>query len=378
MVDPASHRQGDADATAIPARMRSDINRIALPVLLTAACCALVAYFRIVAQTSIVSTHFAYVPIVLAGMWWGCKSVLVALFLGFFILGLNALVGVEEPLSADAARIFCFFVVALCVGCVTERARAAQALESRSRRQLDEVQRRLAASERLASVGQLAAGVAHEINNPLGTVLMYSHMLLRDLPDPDPRREDIEMIVHESTRCRDIVRGLLEFARQSRVNKEAVDPVALIDDALTIMRPKALRKGVALQRCIEGKLRMVSLDAAQIKQLLVNLIDNGIDACRDGGEVIVKARRAEDGRCLKVEVADNGHGIPEGYIPKLFTPFFTTKPPGEGTGLGLAIAYGVVKMHSGDISVQSAPGKGSTFSISLPIDDAVEAESGSA
>ncbi|MBM4040410.1 MAG: histidine kinase [Planctomycetes bacterium] len=233
--------------------------------------------------------------------------------------------------------------------------------------ELKSAQQRLLESERLASMGQLSAGVAHEINNPLGTVLLYSHMLLKQLRDGDPRRADLQMIANEATRCKTIVRGLLDFARQSRVAKASTDLAALVDDVFTIMAPRAQAAGVELVHQVPAGLPRMMLDAAQIKQLLVNLVHNGIDAILGRGQVTVGARLCNGGRSVEVRVADTGCGIPEENLSRVFTPFFTTKEMGQGTGLGLAICYGVVKMHSGDITVESHVGKGTTFTITLPI-----------
>jgi signal transduction histidine kinase/NAD-dependent dihydropyrimidine dehydrogenase PreA subunit len=238
-----------------------------------------------------------------------------------------------------------------------------------SHEDLASAQQRLVQAERLASMGQLAAGVAHEINNPLGSVLIYSHMLLRELSAKDAQRRDIEMIVSEATRCKNIVRGLLDFARQSRVSKTATDLGRLVQEVMDIMRPKAEGAGARLVAEVPADMPEVCLDGNQIKQVLVNLVDNGIDALTGPGEVRVEARMADSGERVVMRVSDTGVGIPPENVSRLFTPFFTTKEMGKGTGLGLAIAYGVVKMHSGDIGVDSAPGRGTTFTINLPARD---------
>ncbi|MEW6355911.1 MAG: [Fe-Fe] hydrogenase large subunit C-terminal domain-containing protein [Planctomycetota bacterium] len=235
-----------------------------------------------------------------------------------------------------------------------------------SHEELASAQARLVQTEKLASMGQLSAGVAHEINNPLGTILIYSHMLLKQLQGQDERRPDLEMIVNEATRCKDIVRGLLDFARQSRVSKSPVNLSKLIDEVMAIMGPKAEAVGVKLTSDISGDLPTMFIDATQIKQMLINLIQNGIDAVEKNGHVSVTVGKCDKNGSVEIRVADNGCGISKENQSKLFTPFFTTKAMGKGTGLGLAIAYGVVKMHSGDISVDSEEGRGTTFTIRLP------------
>jgi len=236
-------------------------------------------------------------------------------------------------------------------------------------KELQEKQEILVQKEKLASIGQLSAGVAHEINNPLGTILVFSHMLLKELPGDDARRADIEMIVNEANRCRDIVRKLLDFARQSRVTKEPADLAAIIEEVRAIMGAAAGEHGIAIKTDAQQNIPKLYIDATQIKQMLVNLVGNSIDAIDTRGEVCISARMSEDNDAVDIKVSDNGCGIAEEYLPKLFLPFFTTKEMGKGTGLGLAIAYGVVKMHSGNISVDSRIGEGTTFSIWIPLVD---------
>ena len=168
-------------------------------------CCAIMAYSRIVLQTTIVCTHLAYVPIVLMGMWWGKKSIWVAGFMGVFILCIRPFVMVSESFGADLLRAFFFVIVAICVGMISDKAAAAQ-------RRLKSVQNQISVSERLASMGQLSAGIAHELNNPLGIILLFSHTLLKDFDETDPRRDDVRTVVEQATRCKNIVRDLLDFA----------------------------------------------------------------------------------------------------------------------------------------------------------------------
>ena len=234
-------------------------------------------------------------------------------------------------------------------------------------KELSEKQELLVQKERLASMGQLSAGVAHEINNPIGTIVLYSHMLLKEFPEGDQRRDDLEVIVNEAMRCKDIVRDLLNFARQSRVSKEPTDFVELINDILSIMKPEAETAGIKLEAQFDEPLPLIMIDKAQIQQIVVNLIKNSIDATTDEGEVKIITHIRPGGESIEVKVMDNGCGIKPENLSKLFTPFFTTKDMGKGTGLGLAIAYGVIKMHSGNITVDSELGKGTTFTISLPI-----------
>jgi len=241
-----------------------------------------------------------------------------------------------------------------------------------SHSQLESAQKQLLKTERLASMGQLSAGVAHELNNPLGTILLYSHMMLKSLKE-SVHKDDLQMIVSEAVRCKDIVRGLLDFARQSRVSKAPTDIGELVDEVVGIAQPRALEAGVAVTGEVRGPMPVMMIDRMQVRQGLINLVTNAIDASTSGGAIRVAACCTQSGRDLHLEVSDQGCGIPHENLSKVFTPFFTTKENGKGTGLGLAITYGVIKMHSGDITVDSEVGKGTTFTIRLPVQQADEA-----
>ena len=252
----------------------------------------------------------------------------------------------------------------MCLPYLVEELEATCDRLQQSHADLESAQQRLLQAERLASMGQLSAGVAHEINNPLGTVLLYSHMLLKQIQSADPLHDDIRMIVGEAERCRTIVRGLLDFARQSRVSKAPTDVAQLVDEVVAIMAATADAAGAALRTDVPEGLPIVVLDGSQIKQMLVNLVQTAIDAVAGPGEVRIAVRLRDRG--VEIRVADDGCGIPRSHLNRVFTPFFTTKETGKGTGLGLAIAYGVVKMHCGEIAVDSEEGKGTEFRIWLP------------
>ena len=237
-----------------------------------------------------------------------------------------------------------------------------------SHEDLEFAHQRLVQTERLATMGQLSAGVAHELNNPLGTVLLYSHMLLRQVKAESPSRADIEMIVNEANRCKTIVRGLLDFARESRLSKSPTDIARIVTESVSVMLARAEQDNIRLTVEIEDGLPTMNIDGDQIKQVLINLVNNAIDAIdKENGWVVVCTWRRKEDDHVMLEVSDNGVGIASEHVDRLFTPFFTTKELGRGTGLGLAIAYGIVKMHSGDIYVQSKLGTGTTFTISLPV-----------
>jgi two-component system NtrC family sensor kinase len=220
--------------------------------------------------------------------------------------------------------------------------------------------------ERLASMGQLAAGVAHEINNPLGTILLLASAMSKEARDDEPWREDLEMIVAESTRCKGIVSALLNFARQQQVVAQEVDVHELLNRVLEGLSRQPSFERIQVVRQFSASRLTLQGEPDQLKQVFLNLFVNAADAMQDGG-VLTVATRAADNDWVEIEVSDTGVGVPEENQSRLFTPFFTTKAPGRGTGLGLSIVYGIIKMHRGQISVQSALGQGTTFTVRLPV-----------
>lgn len=235
-----------------------------------------------------------------------------------------------------------------------------------SNRQLADTQEALMQAEKLASMGQLAAGIAHEVNNPLGVVLMYAHLLLEEIGKDAPIAADLQMIAEQADRCKRIVAGLLNFARQQQVSLQPVDIRELVDRSL---RALPTPPNVAVRVEIASGDPVAELDRDQMTQVLTNLIGNAFDAMPAGGTLTLRSRG--DDEKVTFCVQDTGVGIPPGNMPRIFTPFFTTKPMGKGTGLGLAVTYGIVKMHRGDIRAESNadPAKGptgTTFTVTVP------------
>ncbi len=236
-----------------------------------------------------------------------------------------------------------------------------------SNRELKSMQEALMQSERLASMGQLAAGVAHEVNNPLGVVIMYSHLLLEKLEETG-FKEDAQTIAQEADRCKKIVSGLLNFARQRRVNRKETDIEELIQRSIRdVIKPDTIKTEVRH----EIDTRALYVDGDQLQQVLTNLISNAYAAMPESGTLTIATR--ETARFLQIMVQDTGTGMDEETRKKIFEPFFTTKKMGKGTGLGLAVAYGIIKMHSGTIEVESnndttQTTTGTTFTINLPKD----------
>jgi len=231
---------------------------------------------------------------------------------------------------------------------------------------LASTQEALMQSEKLASMGQLAAGIAHEVNNPLGVVLMYSHLLLEQCEQHPELAEDLKMIAEQADRCKKIVAGLLHFARQNKVIHQPVNICELLNKIIKITK---VPDGIEVQTNFQLEDPVAEIDPDQITQVITNLVNNAVAAMPRGGRLTLHASQ-EDSK-VRITVEDTGVGIPEQNLSRLFQPFFSTKNPGEGTGLGLSVTYGIVKMHCGDIRVKSNadPARGPTgtaFIVTLP------------
>ena len=255
---------------------------------------------------------------------------------------------------------------AMCLPHTIEKLSRALTQVEQSNERLANAQEALAQSEKLASVGQLAAGVAHEVNNPLGAVLMYSHLMRDECPQDSPIRGDIELVIEQAGRCKKIVAGLLDFARQNKVARE---PTNLNELVQRTVRSIPLPDSVQIEVCQLSDSPAADVDQDQVVQVLTNLIGNAIDAMDGRGTIRIELDGDERGAAFRV--CDTGEGIAEENLKKIFEPFFTTKRVGEGTGLGLAVTYGIVKMHGGDIQVQSNADPeigptGTTFTVTLP------------
>jgi two-component system NtrC family sensor kinase len=233
--------------------------------------------------------------------------------------------------------------------------------------ELEETQAQLIRKEKLASMGQLAAGVAHQLNNPLGTILLFSDIVLQDLPEGTQGHEDVQMIAQEAHRAKEIVTALLNFARQQKVWAQPTALDAVLHELIERARQQPAYEHVQIVEQIAPDLPQIEADPAQLPNVFVNLMDNAVDAMSEGGTLTIQADPSPDRQSVIVQITDTGVGIPPENIKEVFSPFFTTKPLGKGTGLGLSIAYGIVKVHHGAIQVKSQVGKGTTFTITLPV-----------
>ncbi len=233
--------------------------------------------------------------------------------------------------------------------------------------ELREMQAHLIQSEKLASLGKLAAGIAHEINNPLGGILIYSNLLLEDIGEKSPFYENLKKIVKETSRCKNIVRGLLEFARPKEPETSLININEIVDSALAIMERQTLFQNIKIKKTYASDLPKIVADGAQLQQVFMNIILNAAEAMDGDGRLTLSTSLNEDGSYIEAQFSDTGHGIKEEDKIRLFEPFFSTKEVGKGTGLGLAISYSIIQKHNGTIEVDCQIGKGSTFTVRLPV-----------
>jgi two-component system NtrC family sensor kinase len=229
------------------------------------------------------------------------------------------------------------------------------------------LEKQLLRSEKLSSLGKLSAGIAHEINQPLTGVLTFAHLLLRKFKDDEPTRKDLETIVRETTRIRGIVQGILDFARETRLQKKPSNINGVLDQTLEIIVHQQRFFGITLKKEYDPSLPAAFVDSNLIEQVFMNIVLNALDAMQGSGTITVSTR-SNDG-WVEIAFSDTGVGMPEDILDKIFDPFFTTKNSTEGTGmgLGLAVSYGIVKGHNGDITVTSKQGKGTCFTVRLPV-----------
>jgi len=222
-------------------------------------------------------------------------------------------------------------------------------------------------AEKLASLGQLAAGVAHEINNPLTGIIFFASLMLDALDKDDSWRKNLECIFEDAKRCGKIVKNLLAYSRQTSPGKEILHINTLLEDSLNLIRDRKLFMNIRIVKDLSEEMMLVRGDRDQLGQVIVNLVMNAVDAMELKGALTLRTYRNKGAREVYLEVADTGGGIPIENLSRVFDPFFTTKEPGKGTGLGLSTAYGIVKENGGDIWVKETSRNGTTFIVELPL-----------
>jgi signal transduction histidine kinase len=364
--------------------------------LLTAAADAALVSLVVFASGGASSTFaLAYfMEVVAVAVRFGERASLIAAILS---LGLYVAVSAARPKgvppSGELALRFCFLVLTgLLAGYLAREARNSQlalaAELSRTKQlhrdslalaeenaelsarlqqrlaELESTQAQLVRSTKLAAIGELAANIAHEINNPLTGVLSLVELLQEESAEDASHRADLDTIRDETLRVRAIVRSLLDFARQTPPQLELTDPRPVLDSVLPLVRKRAAVGGVEIHQAHAPEPLPIVVDVSQLKQVLINLLTNAIDAMPDGGAIFVGTERQDDQ--VVITVRDTGPGIPAEHIERIFEPFFTTKSAVSGTGLGLSVSLGIIERHGGTLTVTSEPGAGATFAVRLP------------
>jgi len=238
----------------------------------------------------------------------------------------------------------------------------------RMEKELEETHLKLLHSEKMASLGKLAAGVAHEINNPLGGILIYANMLLEETGREDPRWNDLAQIVEQTLRCKEIVKELLEFSRQTQHRWVPWNPNQSVKQTVSLLGKQALFHNIQVVEELDPGLPEIITDPGQLNQVIINLMTNAADAMGGNGTLTLRTYTLPGDDKIALELSDTGVGIPPEILSRIFDPFFTTKEVGKGTGLGLSTVYGIIQEHGGTIEVQSQVGKGTTFLIHLPVE----------
>ena len=228
---------------------------------------------------------------------------------------------------------------------------------------------RLIQAAKLAAVGEMAAGIAHELNNPLTSVTGFAELVLEEMPEESESRKDLETVMREALRARDVVRRLLDFARQSESTRARASLNEVVEDVVALSKHLIHTSGIELKIELEQNLPWVLMDANQMKQVLINLVHNSLQAMPDGGEMEIKTSNASrhNRDWITVSVQDTGVGIPPLEQARIFEPFYTTKGNQGGTGLGLSVTYGIITDHGGHIDVVSQSGAGAKFTVWLPL-----------
>jgi signal transduction histidine kinase len=229
---------------------------------------------------------------------------------------------------------------------------------------LRKTEAQLIRSDKLAALGQLAAGIAHEIRNPLTSINILIHSMTEDLPSGDSHKEDLKVIEEEINRINEIVDQFLRFAKPARPLLEKADVLSVFEETLQLLRPQIEKQQIVIQKGFQA-LPIIQMDREQMKQAILNLLLNAIQAMPGGGHLTLRSQNSKDGQWIHILIKDSGVGIPDEDMNRLFDPFFSTKE--RGIGLGLSIAHRIIDQHHGKIEVESAPGKGTLFTVWLPI-----------
>ncbi len=339
-------------------------------------------YYNVVTTFFDIYVILFFYPIIYAAIVYRLRGVLGSGLVALVILLPHAVVAANDPYSLIRLILFVFFsfliggLVATQLNYLEHQLEAYQEIVYLNKEMsnyinlLQSTQQQLIHAEKLNAMGQLAASVAHEINNPLAGILVYSKLLAKKLSnDSLDKTEALTNLAKMESAvgyCSNIVRRLLDFARQSEPVLKPVAVSDVIDQVLSLVGHQAEMKKIKVVREEMPGLPLVFGDSGQLQQVFINLIINAIQATSDGGKITIRTWLGYDGH-VRVSVQDTGCGIPRENLAKIFTPFFTTKKEAKGSGLGLAVSHGIVERHGGKIEVESEVDKGSTFTVFLPV-----------
>ena len=266
------------------------------------------------------------------------------------------------PISLDAAIVYEKGIEVASIGIFHD---LREKLEMKA--ELEKAQVQLLQAEKMSALGKLAAGVAHQLNNPIGGITLFASLLLEEYDLEEGAKADISRILKDAERCRDTVKELLEFARQTNHSVRPHDTNKIIRRTLFLLENQSLFQNIEIRDLLADDLPLISVDVQQMNHLFMNIILNAAQAMQGKGELIVKSAVVQEDECIRIEIEDTGPGIPDDILPTIFDPFFTTKEEGEGTGLGLSIVYGIINTHKGRIKAVNRPDKGTVFIIDLPL-----------
>ena len=281
----------------------------------------------------------------------------VPLFLGDNVVGIVRIFFTEQRKFSDEELSFLVSIAEQCA-CAIDKAR----LIEKHKSMYDNLALQ---TEKLSALGRMAAGIAHEINNPLGGILLYSTNLLKKVPKEGPLKEGLEIIIQETMRCKIIIQDLLEFSREKEPEKTFANINSIIEKTLSMLENEFRLHHIRVERLLSSEMPDIFVDVNQMHQVFVNLLLNAVEAIQDNGVITIRSRLDPGQNCVIVEITDTGSGIPSENMLKVFEPFFSTKA--KGTGLGLAVSYRIIRNHQGDIQVSSQPWKGTRFTIKIPL-----------
>jgi signal transduction histidine kinase len=338
--------------------MKDERIKITFIVVVLIILCLITYYFHKVLNIGIIFTHLFYIPIFLSAYWWKRWGLIVALFLSLFLVLTNHFLWDFASNVDDYLRALMFIIIGVVVMILSEKI-------EKTNEELRRSERALVDAEKLANLGQLAAGLAHELNNPLGVVLMYAHFLQDEASDKNIL-EDSQIVIEQAERCKKIVSDLLQFARKNRVVLKAENLYEITVHCLELMN---LADNIDVNvecNCVDP---IAEVDGDQIVQVITNMVNNAVDAMPEGGKLTVSVNGDEND--VRLIIKDTGIGIPAYKINKIFEPFYSTKQIGKGTGLGLSVSHGIIKMHRGKITVESNANKdnaptGTEFTVHIP------------